>query len=141
VKPENVFVDGDGSARLADFDVSKDDATRVTMAVGTLVGRTMRYVSPELRNNASAPVTTASDIYAFGLTTFDVCTADVDHNGNATLTRDNDTTIDVASMQNDVGGAFVAALCARQSEQRPTATAALAMKFLTLAILSRNPGN
>jgi serine/threonine protein kinase len=41
VKPENVFVDADGVAKLGDFDVSKDDATRVTMAA-TIVGFSCR---------------------------------------------------------------------------------------------------
>jgi serine/threonine protein kinase len=69
VKPENVFVDGDGVAKLGDFDVSKGDETRVTMA-WTVVGFSPPYAAPEINNGAGA--SKASDMYAFGLTLFDI---------------------------------------------------------------------
>jgi serine/threonine protein kinase len=69
VKPENVFVDSDGVAKLGDFDVSKDDVTRVTM-VGTVVGFSLAYAAPEIKNGADA--SKVGDMYAFGLTLFDI---------------------------------------------------------------------
>jgi serine/threonine protein kinase len=69
VKPENVFVDGDGVAKLGDFDVSKEDATRVTMA-GTVVGFSPSYAAPEILSGGGA--SKAGDMYAFGLTLFDI---------------------------------------------------------------------
>jgi tRNA A-37 threonylcarbamoyl transferase component Bud32 len=69
VKPENVFVDSDGVAKLGDFDVSKDDATRVTMAA-TVVGFSLAYAAPEIKNGSTA--SKAGDMYAFGLTLFDI---------------------------------------------------------------------
>jgi ankyrin repeat protein len=73
VKPENVFVSGDGSAKLGDFDVSHDDTTRLTM-VTTLVGFTLHYAAPELLRGA--PASKASDVFAFGATLHDVVRGD-----------------------------------------------------------------
>jgi len=69
VKPENVFVDADGVAKLGDFDVSKDDATRITMAA-TVVGYSLAYAAPEIKNGGAA--SKPGDMYAFGLTLFDL---------------------------------------------------------------------
>jgi serine/threonine protein kinase len=69
VKPENVFVDADGVAKLGDFDVSKDDATRVTMAT-TIVGFSVDYAAVEVLRTKCA--SKAGDMFAFGLTMFDV---------------------------------------------------------------------
>jgi serine/threonine protein kinase len=59
----------DGVAKLGDFDVSKDDATRVTMAA-TMVGFSLDYAAPEVLRGVSA--SKAGDMYAFGLTMFDI---------------------------------------------------------------------
>jgi serine/threonine protein kinase len=67
VKPDNVFVDAVGVAKLGDFDVSHDDsATHAT----TTVGVTIAYCAPELATNARP--SKASDMFAFGLTVFDL---------------------------------------------------------------------
>jgi serine/threonine protein kinase len=73
VKPENVFVGGDGVARLGDFDVSKEDATLVTTA-GTVVGFSPSYAAPEILSGGGA--SKAGDMYAFGLTLFDIVRGD-----------------------------------------------------------------
>ena len=69
VKPENVFVTADGVAKLGDFDVSHDSATRVTMAA-TLVGFTLDYAAPEQLKGT--PASKASDMFALGLTLHDI---------------------------------------------------------------------
>jgi serine/threonine protein kinase len=69
VKPENVFVDAAGVAKLGDFDVSKDAATRVTLGA-TIVGFSLAYAAPEVLRGVSA--SKAGDVYAFGLTMFDI---------------------------------------------------------------------
>ena len=78
VKPENIFVDSNGVGKLGDFDVSKDDATRVTL-VGrdaTVIGFSLMYLAPELQDvgrvGVNVRATRNSDVYAFGLTLFDV---------------------------------------------------------------------
>ena len=69
-RPDNIFVDEHGIAKLGDFDVSKDEATRVTLAQGTIVGFSTLYLAPELQaaiGNANVRVTRTSDIYSFVL--------------------------------------------------------------------------
>jgi eukaryotic-like serine/threonine-protein kinase len=75
IKPDNVLVDREGSARLLDFGIAKpllggggrEDATRTGA-----VPMTLRYASPEqLRGE---PVGVASDVYQLGLLLFRVVT-------------------------------------------------------------------
>jgi serine/threonine protein kinase len=64
VKPANVLIAADGSARLADFGIAKTpDAADVTQA-GIVVGTTA-YLAPE--RLAGGPATARSDVYAVGV--------------------------------------------------------------------------
>jgi len=85
VKPSNILVSADGHAVLADFGVSRisDDTLRrelsieVTMATDAatasrIVFGTANYLAPEVRNGRAA--TSASDIYALGVTLFRLLT-------------------------------------------------------------------
>lgn len=71
VKPANIFIDERGCGVLGDFDVSRDTATRATMAftAANIAGGTFDYMAPELM---STTATAASDVYSFALTMFDV---------------------------------------------------------------------
>jgi hypothetical protein len=64
VKPANVLISNQGSARLADFDVSVEIGTRVTYAA-TRVGFTAGFDAPELCKTGA---TTKTDMFAFGVT-------------------------------------------------------------------------
>jgi ankyrin repeat protein/serine/threonine protein kinase len=70
IKPQNILIDGDGTARIGDFDVSQHD---VTVLHTTVRGRgfTEAYLAPELVDGTTR-ASTASDIYAFGVTLLDV---------------------------------------------------------------------
>lgn len=61
VKPDNVLIDADGQARLADFGLS-----RLADATSALAGGTLAYMAPELA--AGGPATPASDQYALAAT-------------------------------------------------------------------------
>ena len=63
VKPENILLTGDDDAKLADFGLVKDPATRRT-ALGARPG-TSGWMAPE--QEAGAEATELSDIYALGL--------------------------------------------------------------------------
>ncbi|HEX5089047.1 MAG TPA: protein kinase [Nocardioides sp.] len=65
VKPGNVLVGEDGTARLADFGIARlvDDTSHHTRT-GHVVG-TVAYLAPE--QVAGEPVTTAVDVYSLGL--------------------------------------------------------------------------
>jgi hypothetical protein len=71
VKPANVLIAADGSARLADFGIAKAadavDATQVGMVVGTTA-----YLAPE--RLAGEPATVRSDLYAVGVLLYEALT-------------------------------------------------------------------
>ena len=65
VKPSNVLVDAAGTAKLADFGISRAlDVTRVTKASGLL--GTPAYLAPE------GPVDARSDLYSLGVLAFEL---------------------------------------------------------------------
>ncbi len=69
VKPNNVIVDGSGRATLTDFGIARAfDSARVTMT-GLSIG-TPRYMAPEQIRGED--VTSAADVYALGVMTFEL---------------------------------------------------------------------
>jgi eukaryotic-like serine/threonine-protein kinase len=65
VKPSNVLVDDAGTAKLADFGISRAlDVTRVTKASGLL--GTPAYLAPE------GPIDARSDLYSLGVVAFEL---------------------------------------------------------------------
>jgi serine/threonine protein kinase len=69
VKPDNVFVDDAGVAKLGDFDVSRQVDASGTQTM-TRVGLTHAYCAPELL--VSSMPRKESDMFAFGSTVFDI---------------------------------------------------------------------
>jgi tetratricopeptide (TPR) repeat protein len=64
VKPQNVLIDADGSAKLIDFGIALPrDATSLT-STGNLLG-TARYIAPEVMSGQ--PATERSDLYSCGV--------------------------------------------------------------------------
>ncbi|MDX2090139.1 MAG: protein kinase [Kofleriaceae bacterium] len=70
VKPANVFFDARGTAKLGDFGVAHLVDLGQTQT-GGLIG-TLAYMSPE--QITGAPITIAADLYALGVTLFEVVT-------------------------------------------------------------------
>ncbi|KAL6867720.1 hypothetical protein ACP4OV_015744 [Aristida adscensionis] len=69
VKPENILLDGELGAKLADFGMAKlvgHDRSRVL----TTMRGTLGYLAPEWL--AGAPVTAKADVYSFGLVLFEL---------------------------------------------------------------------
>jgi serine/threonine protein kinase len=65
VKPSNILLDGAGTAKLADFGISRAlDVTRVTRASGLL--GTPTYLAPE------GPLDARSDLYSLGVVAFEL---------------------------------------------------------------------
>ena len=65
IKPQNIFVDNDGTYKLGDFGISKitsDMSHSYTMNIGTLA-----YTAPEVQYNTTGVYDIASDIYSLGI--------------------------------------------------------------------------
>ncbi len=69
VKPDNVWIAGDGSAALGDFGIAQQAGLERLTADGVVVG-TVRYLSPEQIRGAE--VGPASDLYALGVTLYEL---------------------------------------------------------------------
>ena len=105
IKPENILVGGDGRARLADFDVARDTATRTTRSA---LGFTQGYDAPELLRSGA---TEATDSFSLGKTV-ELVAKDCDMPG-----------------EDDGAGPLVARLTAPDPGRRPRPGDALADPF------------
>jgi len=68
VKPENILMNGDGTVRIADMGLAKEEGSMEPLPSDTSLG-TPDYMSPEQVNN-SETVDFRSDIYSLGATVF-----------------------------------------------------------------------
>jgi serine/threonine-protein kinase len=78
VKPQNVLVDEEGSAKVTDFGIARTMEQDGLTADGRVLGTT-DYVSPE--QALGHQVTGQSDIYSLGIVLFEMLTGDVPFHG------------------------------------------------------------
>jgi serine/threonine-protein kinase len=78
VKPQNVLVDEEGSAKVTDFGIARTLDQEGLTADGRVLGTT-DYVSPE--QALGRPVTGQSDLYSLGIVLFEMLTGDVPFKG------------------------------------------------------------
>ncbi|MBQ2696836.1 MAG: serine/threonine protein kinase [Clostridia bacterium] len=65
IKPQNIFVDHEGTYKLGDFGIAKivsDLSSGYTMNIGTLA-----YTAPEIHNNTTGRYDISADIYSLGM--------------------------------------------------------------------------
>ena len=70
VKPQNVILDGEGQAKVADFGIARAANSDMT-ETGTIVG-TVQYLSPEQAHGQ--PVDQRSDLYSAGVVLYELLT-------------------------------------------------------------------
>jgi tRNA A-37 threonylcarbamoyl transferase component Bud32 len=79
VKPQNVLIDGEGSAKVTDFGIARTLTEEGLTADGRVLGTT-DYVSPE--QALGRPVTGQSDIYSLGIVLYEMLTGHVPFAGD-----------------------------------------------------------
>ena len=82
VKPQNVIVDGDGQAKVADFGIARAGDTSQMTQTGAIVG-TMQYLSPEQAEGR--PVDRRADLYSAGVVLYELLTGRVPFDGEAPI--------------------------------------------------------
>ena len=78
VKPQNVLIDDEGSAKVTDFGIARTLDEEGLTADGRVLGTT-DYVSPE--QALGQPVTGQSDLYSLGIALYEMLTGDVPFKG------------------------------------------------------------
>lgn len=74
VKPENILIDQQGEAFLADFGLSLTDSQAVQPLRRGVIAGTRRYMSPEQARGESNHVDGRSDIYSLGVVLYELLT-------------------------------------------------------------------
>ena len=81
VKPQNVILDPEGQAKVADFGIARAGNSEMTQA-GAMIG-TVQYLSPEQANGY--PVDRRSDLYSTGIVLYELLTGHVPFEGEAPI--------------------------------------------------------
>ncbi|MCE3266089.1 MAG: pknB [Solirubrobacterales bacterium] len=81
LKPQNVLIDEDGRARVADFGIARGESSDIT-ATGSVMG-TAQYLSPEQAQGKET--TPASDIYSIGVILYEALTGRVPFQGDSAI--------------------------------------------------------
>src|SRR3954452_15763308 len=112
IKPQNVLIDPEGSAKVTDFGIARSLTEEGLTADGRVLGTT-DYVSPE--QALGHPVTGQSDIYSLGICLYEMLAGDVPFKG------DNQVAVAMRHVREELPDL---------QYQRPEASAALAMSHV-----------
>ena len=76
IKPDNILITSDGRYVISDFGISRSFRTKMSRTNNTSSSGTIAYMGPE-RFSEKPMVVLASDIWAFGMTIYELMTGDV----------------------------------------------------------------
>lgn len=143
IKPDNIMFDADGTPKLADLGVAKftDDAHKTAVTTTGMIIGTPAYMAPEQMMD-SRHVDSRADIYALGVTLYEMLTGKRPNEGNTAVELlakaiKGEPLPDVRVMRPEVSAAVahvLSLMCAPKPENRPPssiATAKLLYKALT----------
>ena len=82
VKPQNVLIGQDGTAKVTDFGVARGELLATMTATGAVIG-TPHYMSPEQARGDRADA--RSDVYALGCVLYQMLTGEVPFRGDTPL--------------------------------------------------------
>jgi beta-lactam-binding protein with PASTA domain/predicted Ser/Thr protein kinase len=82
LKPQNVLIDDEGRARVADFGIARAGESSDITATGSVMG-TAQYISPEQAQGR--PTTPRSDIYSIGVILYEALTGRVPFEGDSAV--------------------------------------------------------
>src|SRR6476620_1218150 len=82
IKPQNVIIDAEGQAKVADFGIARAGDTSEMTQTGASVG-TMQYLSPEQAEGR--PVDRRADLYSTGIVLYELLTGQVPFDGEAPI--------------------------------------------------------
>ncbi|HEY2653568.1 MAG TPA: protein kinase [Solirubrobacteraceae bacterium] len=119
VKPQNVLIDEEGSAKVTDFGIARTLDEEGLTADGRVIGTT-DYVSPE--QALGQPVTGQSDLYSLGIVLWEMLTGEVPFKGDnqvaVAMKHVREPLPDVQRLRPEVSAAL-AAVVDRATAKRP----------------------
>ena len=83
IKPENVFITTDGTIKLGDFGIATFQDNNVRVTKSEVVVGSVHYLAPEL--SQGSPASIQSDIYALGITFFELITGKVPYDDKSAV--------------------------------------------------------
>jgi serine/threonine-protein kinase len=145
VKPQNVLIDHDGTAKVTDFGIARTLEEEGLTADGRVLGTT-DYVSPE--QALGKDVTGQSDLYSLGIVLYEMLTGELPYRGEnqvaVAMMHVREQVPDVRALRPDVSAALAAVIeraTAKEVEQRYSSDAEMIADLeRTLALETNRAG-